>query len=56
MKASLAAQKVIQSAGIKLADADDYIIELAEMYLEQHYYIKPATDALIHHLHGPRYR
>lgn len=47
-------EKIIQSAGIPLEDADDYIVALAEKCKEQCYYIDRAAQALINTLRGHR--
>jgi len=53
VKSTWAEEKVIQSAGIRLEDADDRIRYLARVAVEKCYYIESATQWLLGMLQGP---
>lgn len=48
-----AVSHIIEGAGIRLEDADDYIIALAEQCKERCYYIDQASNELIRMLRDP---
>lgn len=48
------AKMVIQMAGIPLEDADDYLVDLAEMCVERCYYLDRAAQELIRVFGGRR--
>lgn len=55
-RTALATQKVIESAGIRMEDADVRIIALAEIALEKCYYIDRASEWLISILDARRWK
>lgn len=49
---SWATKTVIQMAGIRLEDADEWIVALADDCLERCYYLDRAAEELIYRLRG----
>ena len=48
MNISWAAQKVIDSAGIRPEETDEFLVSLAERCLEKCYYIDRAADEMLY--------